>query len=529
MILQLEQIKQFILDPSNGKSIDIARSQHRTLNMHINGVDVKVEKIDGYENETQKKLRDKLTRSNKALYQRLLQPVNKIFSSKGGSRYFDMSDTFKDDFTKAKYKGYSIKEWIKHYVNKLFVDPNGLFFIEVDQNGKSYPTYKSINDIHDYFFDGLTCEYVIFLPTIQEDGSKIYRVVDSEKDISIRRVGEEFTVVHNEIYPNTLGYVPAILVSNEKDDVYNVMTSPVWNTIETAEEYLQNNSTKSVYKYAHLFPIFWRYVQDCPTCKGTGQIKGEDCQSCKGTGVRLSKDVADIMNLRLPESGEIPIAPNVAGYIQPDIETLVAIRDEVKELVKEMEYTLWGSNTKEDSSNDTATAAFINVQPVYDKLNQYSDWCEYVDKFITDTIGKLSYGNSFNGSSISYGRIYIFETPDQIMQKYIAEKSGGVPKLILDYRITQFYQSQFQSDSVVMLANIKLIKVMPFVHSTDEEIKALDLPEIERYKKYYSDDWKNTLDADEILKMNEEQLDNSLTEFAQKKLELKPIIEPILN
>jgi len=514
------EIFELIKTPKNKVNIDLARKRHSELNMHINGVDVKVQKIDGYEDDTQKKLRDKLTRSNKSLYARLLKPNDKVFSAKGGSRYYELSDRLRKDFTSATYKGYTIQRWVKQCINKFYVDPNGLFFVEVGKDGEPYPTYKSINSIRDYGFDGLICQYVIFEPKELPDGVKQYRVVDDRRDIIVQtKDGENFDILKDETYRNILGRVPAIRISQTPDDVYNIMASPVETTLETAEEYLQNNSTKSVYKYLHLYPIFWRYLEDCSYCQGTGEIEGKTCKYCNGSGLKKTKSVSEVIGLPQPKDAADPtIAPNVAGYVQPDLETLREMREEFKQLIKEMEFDLWGSNTREDSSNETATAAFLNVQPVYDKLNDSSLWAEYVDKSITDFIGEIKYRSAYKGSSISYGRRYILETPDVIFDKYVKYKAAGSPKTTLDYFLTQYYQSQFESDSTSMLMYIKLLKIEPFVHSTDVEIQGLNVNQIDYYKKIYFNEWVKTLKQENILVKDFTELDAELTVFAQTKV-----------
>ena len=117
-VLTSDKVVELIKQPKSEKKIKLARQRSQELNMHVNGVDVKITKIEGYENDKQKKLREVLTRSNKALFQRLLQPVNKVFSAKGGTaEYVIGSEKLRKEFENQKYKGYALNRWIKQKIN----------------------------------------------------------------------------------------------------------------------------------------------------------------------------------------------------------------------------------------------------------------------------------------------------------------------------------------------------------------------------------------------------------------------------
>lgn len=537
MILTFDQIKEYIKHPVNKQNIKIAKEKHGVYNMHVNGVDVKeyLTPINGYENADQKKLRDELARSNKDIYARILQPTNKVFTAKGGSKKIELPEKQIEEFDSQKYNGYELNRWIKFRMNKYIVDPNGLFFVEwkVNEEGKTkaYPTYKNICDIHDYVFNGLMPEYVIFAPekrkndqNEQIEGS-FYRVVDDAFDYMIWHKSENnFIIIKEETYKNPYGKVPAIPCSNQWSDVSDIFESPIFVSVDTANEYLNNNSSRSIYKYLHLYPIFWRYLTDCPTCQGDKLVDGKTCPSCKGTGLYLRKDISDMIGLPLPGNDEVKITPDVAGYVQPDLETLSEMRVELRELFRDMEFALWGSNTKEDTSNETATATFLNLQPVVDKMNDYSIWAEWVDQNLTDMICKIQYTTLYKGNTSIYGRRYILEPPDILFDKYVKARESGSPKSLLDFYILQYYQTQFETDPILLERQLKRLNVEPFVHSTDDQVKELNVTELDYYKKIYYDDWIKTLSPEELDNKKEEALDKELTMYAQDKLKDKELI-----
>ena len=102
--------------------------------------------------------RDKFAISNKFITDRLLRPTDSVFSAKGGfSRYlFKSENESKETEFKGKlkdiYSGYSLSQYIHRiWFDKYIVDPNGLIFMEVEEDGSGiYPCYKSIHSIRNY-------------------------------------------------------------------------------------------------------------------------------------------------------------------------------------------------------------------------------------------------------------------------------------------------------------------------------------------------------------------------------------------
>src|SRR5688572_14772223 len=155
-----------IVDNPNKEFIDKARIESRKLTAHITGVgsDKELSMITGLENETQLTLRKNYHRSNKDIFGRIHRPEDKIFSSKGGSTLYDMSPKLQKDFIlklKDVYNGFSVRGWVESFAKPYFhTDPMGLVLIEVGYE-TAYPTYKSINSIHDYALKGRDVEYLV--------------------------------------------------------------------------------------------------------------------------------------------------------------------------------------------------------------------------------------------------------------------------------------------------------------------------------------------------------------------------------
>lgn len=150
MILDTTNIKELIEKPKNKSLIDHYKERNLLYEMHVNGVNVTnfVSKLEGYENETQRKIREKVIISNIDLFSQLLRPVDKIYKASGGTveHYLSSKDEFNEILGDVD-DGLSLRDWLKNYwQKKYYTDPNGLILIETTEDGADhYPVYKSID------------------------------------------------------------------------------------------------------------------------------------------------------------------------------------------------------------------------------------------------------------------------------------------------------------------------------------------------------------------------------------------------
>ena len=536
MVLEFDQIKSFIEKPPHQDDILQLRKQHSKLLMHVDGIGVQqyLAQIEGYENKEQRELREKFAKSNKHVFGRLLRPVDKIFSAKGGSTFFNLPDKSRSSFDNTLQNiknGQSLRIWLKkNWKPKFFTDANGLIFIEVDQDGNAYPTYKCIKSILDYQLNGIIPEYVIFeksskeelksMGIEKEDGVDYHRVVDDDWDYLIRRQDDEFQVVKDHTYINHFQTVPAVVCSDIPNANSNYYVSPISEAIELADEYLIDQSIHTIYKFKHGFPLFWQYVKDCPECDGTGMKEGEKCPMCKGSGKKLKSDVSDIIGLELPEADETPIAPNVAGYVQPSIEVSREQREEMEYIYRGMHFLIWGTHSKEEEGNETATGRFIDVQPVNDRLNEFSDTAENIEKALVDMFGYFYHESAYKGSSVNYGRRYMIEPPDMILKKYLEARKEKASASTLNHLYMQYLQTEFENQMMEMALYTKLMKVEPFFHQSMTELKELELVGLsDIYGKIYFNEWLNTFsNQNDIIFTPVNGLKDQLKTFIEEKI-----------
>ena len=534
MILTIEQIAEILKENPNKKMMDLAKADNKRLSMHLFGAGMKeyLELINNFENPDQHAVREKYARSNKDIMERITRPVDKVFSAKGGSTFYDLPDNIDREFRERlanTENGLSLRKWIEQYWKPAYLsDPMGLVYMEIDESGDVYPTYKSIGDIYTYQPNGRKIDYLVFHVKEKESNEhkefedvKKFRVVDDAWDMVVKWDGRSVEVVGRETFPNHFGFVPGFINSDIPVLATDYFASPLAPIIEIADEYLRECSVKTVYKLLHGFPKYWEYASECPNCNGTGNVAGETCKVCNGTRVKLKWDVSDRKTLPLPDTkDEVVIAPNVGGYITPPLETWVRMSEELYELESVMFETLWGTKQAEQAENNTATGKFIDTQPVNDRLSKFSDAAEVVEKFITDCMGKLYYGSMYGGSAINYGRRFTIESPDTIWEKYENARSKGAPDAVLDDLMREYIQSKYENNSMELQRQLKAIDLEPFPHLTASQVQSLKVAPKDYTKKVYYSDFIKTLSDNEVIFVNIKALQGRFDEFAEEKMSL---------
>lgn len=514
--------------------LEVARKESKKFLAHVigEGSDNLIEQISGLENEKQLEIRKKYAQSNKAIFSRIHRNEDKIFSAKGGSVFYNIAESSKKALVsnlQSIYNGFSVRSWTENFAKTyLHLDPMGVIFMEVGDN-TTYPTYKSTTTIFDYQLKGRQVEYIVFNTSKADE----YRIVDDQFDRIVKFSNEVVTTVSNETYPNYYGYVPAIVISDIVKPNTEFYTSPDNEIIEIADEYLRESSVKSIFKLKHGFPKSWQYASVCTTCKGTGVKGGGDCETCNGSGRAVTRDSSEVITLPIPEDGQTTIAPNIAGYVSPDVQGWDKMTDELRLLENQMHNTYWGIEPLQQTTGPnntptkTATEIVDSNQPVYARLSKLSKWAEGIEKFITDAVGQFYYQSSYKGCSISYGTRYGIEGPDTIFKKYQDARSQGAPDSVLDALLLEYYESKYSTNNMELAKQVKLMKVEPFIHLTVSQAKSIIPSPVDYNKKLYYLEWLNTLADNEVIIKPVSQLVRSLSEYAATKEIPKP--DPIIK
>lgn len=506
MILDDATLKQILNERPNKKLIKAAQEYTIKQMMHVKGIklDEYIQKTEAFEKDDVLTIRKKYAVSNKAMFARVHRPIDKVFSAKGGSQYYNVSGTAEDklkDKLKEIVMGYSLKQWLEiFWMPAAAYDPMGLVFIEIDADGNPYPTYKSILDIYEIKYSGRGVEYVIFnvdnRPQAQQElttaAKKQFRVVDDISDRIIELEGEDFKEVPGQTHLNYFMKVPARVISNIYDPVRGMFISYDDDIIELADQFLREGSVKNIFKNYFGYPIKWEYQSACPSCKGEGVLAGRTCADCNGSGVKSKSDPSETIRIPVPKDNTQPkLAPELAGYVTPDIQGWDKMTQELQLLEEIMFQTMWGTQQlQDDKKNQTATGKFIDTQPVNDRLNKFTDAYENMETFCVDMIGFVVIGPAYGGASITEGRRYMIETPDEIWQKLQSARKDGAPTAALYDLYNDYLQARYSANAMELEKMLNLAKIEPLPFAKYEEFGRLQqFPDQILRKKFWFESW----------------------------------------
>ena len=602
----ISEIKAIILTNPNKDLVHKGQQAAAKLTMHLYGKGLKdsMKREDYFENADVYKARSEKPVSNRDIFARLLQQEDMVFTARGGSSRFGLSDAQEKQMnallSNVRYN-LSLRNWIKNFALPAYrTDPMGLIFMEVEQmleigaNGaittpKCYPTYKSSQSIFDYQTNGRDLEYVCFTLTIKEvlalgitdkdfevsqdnqnktQSEKItnyFRFVDDEKDIIVKKQDTTVIIATNvkkNPIPNPWGKTPAYIVSDlmQFDDP-QCFTSPVGFVIELADCFLYDRSIRDLQKKYHGFAKAIEPLLKCPTCEGTGLAKGAACPDCtpigqdKGIGYKLKTKVSDVAKfpLEILENANFDFR-KIFGYVAPDIATWNKQDASLEDLERIIYRTYWGTEMESktsgakmsssggsvstDNTQETATKTLSNLQPKYARLNVTADWAERLENLIADFIGQYWLGESFKEAQITYGRNWILETPNDLIQQYYDMRKNGAPDFMLDEALERYLRCLYQNNPTQLAKYMKLLEVEPFPHVDAKNCLPpgatptngmMVIPSDDDYlAKIYFGEWYNTLQDMYIIKTKPDQLKKDLAAYVEAKEieEPEPVVPP---
>lgn len=543
MILSFQQIKQ-IIEKGVSPKLKTARDIYKELNLHVTGKGTveALEKIDRYENLQQLRLREKLVKSNRSLFSFVARPTDKVFSAKGGEIAYNLSASEVkrlNAFTEDIADGLDIRSYIQKKVfNQYLVDPNGILFLEISKDGSRVePVVYNSDQLLDYGNRGNNVEYIVFEhhknKEDQNDKKEYYRVVDESGDFIYVKDGERIYLDEEKSLSLYFDFFPAFILGdrfNINEPVFDGLFSDV---VEDAKDYLRDQSINLVHKMAHGYSKYWTYPEDCTQCSGSGEVQRlqsgnvEDntavyeqinCSSCGGSGQKARKDTSDILIVPIPQDGDPNIAPDVAGYISPDIEIWNKYDENLKSLKHSIFETTWGTAYETEKTNETATGRFLDVQPVQDRLSGISKHFASIESFLLRGLGTIYLGKKNYKPTVVYGDRYIMETPKQALESFVTVVSNdNIPYILKQSSYETLCEIQHQSNRMEFIKKTKLLKVDPFPYQSLSILKELGVPKEDLLKKIYYPSWVNSVTEEQLMFNTVEQLKESLNQFINAK------------
>lgn len=457
------------------------RSDSKELKALVNGecfIDELLERIEFIESEKKAEARIKFSRSIQDTFSRIFQPIDNIYYATGGVKDYDI----KDENLKKEYiskiatirDGKSLSEWVQTKgIQILNTDPNALIFLEyVTQPFLDvYPTYKSIESLRYYESHGQKVEFVLFEPYAKDD-KYYYRIVDDLWDRTFQKEGNTFILQEELSFQHPFGQCPALVCSNVSNVGSKEKLPAINNIIGLAKEIARDQSILTLYKIFKGLPLFWKVIQMCGDCQGSGKIGEEICGTCNGHGKYVGKnDVTDVIEVPLPEGEEkLLTGDNIGGYLSPDIATWTKLEETIDKAEEKMYKSHWGTSfgmRVNGNIEKTATEVIFDKQPFENQLNKYADFAEYLEWKLSEWILNLyDQGKKKDQSAvtINLGRRYIIESYDVLLDRYEQAVKAESNSVILDKIFEEFLFSKFRNNPIDLQISLLKAKVEPYLH-----------------------------------------------------------------
>ena len=486
-------------------------------------------KIEHIESEKRANARKKYTIPIKDLNQKLLRPVDAIYSAVGGSKYYP---GIKSDTTKKKFletisnlrEGKSIEKFLETYWAKdlYIVDPTGLIFLEYYKDEWIKPVYKSTLSIRNYECNGQKLIWLLFEPEKikNEDGKdeSFWRYVDQEKDWTFKEDGDDLIFIKEKSFEHPFGIVPALICSNIQRLGIEGKLSPFDNIKEKQEEYLRDQGILAIYKFLNGFSTPVRPGIICHECRGTGKVEHQKCTVCDGTGELMHKDVTDEIIVPINLNAETINFPATLGYfITPDIEIWNKYEETLNKSTMSMYDTQWGM-TIDKETEQTATEIMLNAQPKINKLNEWSDVAQYMEWQLTEMIANWYLPNKDKSEKISniyYGRVYLIRTEEQILNNLSDAIKNNLPDSVKCKLYNEYITTKYKNDPETLMEELKKSQLEYWPFYTIEDVNNI-LGQEAAQKKMLFNDWWGSLEIKDK-KKSKKELEKSRDKWIQNK------------
>jgi hypothetical protein len=525
------------------------RKYHDSLKFQITGKskEAQTEIIRGFESKHIKDVRDKYSTPINWLWEWILQPINKIFSSNGGSIIInDSNDKAKEELllkcANLNNSG-SLRDWMQKTWKENYIDcPAGVVLMEYSEK-ETWPIFYSIDEIKYYKLNGRYIDTIIFNPFEAIVGGKkvkLVRVIDGEFDTVYKQEGKN--LVEIELYKDSLtgeekqgkykvpvqfskvngkGGVPAFIIGDIPDNTKGkVKLSLIDKQLQLGIEYYQLDTIRVFAAIKNGYGTYYWYTRPCKECAGNGFIgeeKTEDntCKVCGGAGRIYPKNVNDIYLMDVGTDEKLPEKPG--GIIEGDIAGWKQYIEQLSAKEQHLELSFWSTHRTESGSNNTATGAFVDSQAASDKLDSISASAEIAESIIFRYLGAF-HSNTFEGGYIVYGRRHQIESPDTIWKKYEDARKNGAPESSLNNLLLDYYESKYKNDYQNRNRCIKLMAVEPFVHlSLLDVLNNNSIGQDQKNNKLYYSEWENQLQTNDVINSSVEELKKNLNEFIKSK------------
>ena len=197
------------------------------------------------------------------------------------------------------------------------------------------------------------------------------------------------------------------------------------------------------------------------------------CSNCNGEGYKNTKNAAQIhLYPNKDDEGDSFSADKVADYISPPVDILQFQIKNLETYKREVEYTTTGmTNLVEMSVQKTATEASMNIKPLEDKISDVIlSVIEFVETFLTNTMGRIRYPDMYKGCVIRRGRRLNIWNEQSILAEIEKSKKNGAPMSFINGLYRELIFTRYKNNHIELERNLLLFELEPLPGYTMEEI-----------------------------------------------------------
>jgi hypothetical protein len=166
------------------------------------------------------------------------------------------------------------------------------------------------------------------------------------------------------------------------------------------------------------------------------------------------------------------------------------------------------------STTETATKTLMDTLPKQMVLNNLADWAEGIETWIANKDAEYRFDESEPSVYITYGRDYILNTPEQILEVYHAMKKNGDPVSTLNEMMVKYIKSLYKGSPQKQAVELKKYNVEPFPHMGIKEVEAsIYVSDLDKKRARYYVEWAKTISYEQWYSSSEAELGNLLTEY----------------
>lgn len=515
--------------------VEEAREDHKELKALVYGDEFRdlLLLIEHIETDKKQKAREKYSRPIVDINERILRLLDNVYTATGGTKDYKIKSTEKKKNllrTVTHIRGNkSIEKWLQTMWSKdlFIVDPSGVILLEYKTEPEPvppYPTYKSIDKIRNYVANGQNLEWIVFESKKVGDDKEHVRFIDDKTDYTFLKEGDKYTLVEDLTFDHPFGKVPGLVNSNYQRLGVEKRFSFIHNIVPLEKEALRDLSVLTIFKFQNGFATPVRPKVICPSCHGIGKKGTEDCTDCSGTGYILTRDVTDeiVIPISMTKGQGVELPNGLFQYFTPPIEIWDRYEKEIQKHENQASDTLWGTHKERFENERTAFETFVDTQPVTTKLSEVSETAEFMEWQITEWVANYLDPTKVKDepiSVISYGKMFIIEPHEAIMEKYRTNKKDGVSVVVLDRQLLEYLTAKYKNNPVALREELTKKTLDYYVHYTIDEVNNIFGP-TEAQKKMLFTDWWESLKREEIQDKTEKELhamrDTYITEQLEK-------------